>query len=151
MTAAEDAFDFLRSPDGRAMVTRALQRRGLPLALRDDLEGEILRRVAGAERRQPIENPAGFATTAAQYAAADLLRGELRRPLPLLPTTREADDLNEPADDLDLDDDVVARFQLRDLRRALLDKAVATPGRAATALAFLAVRVDGAPVGPSCP
>lgn len=108
MTAAEDAFEFLRSPDGRAMVTRALQRRGLPLGLRDDLAGEILRRVVGAAAREPIENPAGFATHAAQYAAADLLRGELRRPLPFLSTGREDSDDSEVElvahDDTDADD-----------------------------------------------
>src|SRR5262245_657927 len=82
MTAAEQAFAFLRSPDGRAMVTRALQRRGLPLGLRDDLVGEIMRRVVSACGREPLVNPAGFATHCAQYAAADLLRGQLRSPLP---------------------------------------------------------------------
>ena len=93
MTAAEEAFEFLRSSDGRAMVTRALQRRGLSLGLRDDLVGEIMRRVVAAAARESIANPAGLATHAAQFAAADLLRGELRRPLPLLPTADENDDV----------------------------------------------------------
>src|SRR6476646_9105257 len=80
VSAGEAAFVFLRSPEGRTMVVRALQRRGLPLGLHDDLVSEIVRRVITADRRQPIDNPAGFATHAAQYAAADLLRGEHRAP-----------------------------------------------------------------------
>ena len=152
VSAAEAAFEFLRSSDGRAMTTRALQRRGLPLGLRDDLVAEVLRRVVGAEAREPIDNPAGFATTAAQYAAADLLRGELRRPLPLLPTAGETDDLElDVAAVESVDDEVLAAVARRDLREALFDDAVSEPSRVATALAYLAARVDDAPVGPRCP
>src|SRR5262245_12885823 len=59
VSAAVAAFEFLRSPSGRAMVVRALERRGLPLALRDDLVSEVLRRVVTAEHRGPIDNPPG--------------------------------------------------------------------------------------------
>jgi hypothetical protein len=131
------------------MVTRALQRRGLPLALHDDLVSEVLHRVVTVAARETIENPAAFATTAAQYAAADLLRGELRRPAPLVPAPEEGHD-DEPSDEL-VDDNVLASMALRDLRDALFDTAVITPSQAATALAFLSARVDDAPVGPHCP
>jgi hypothetical protein len=131
------------------MVTRALQRRGLPLALHDDLVSEVLHRVVTVAARETIENPAAFATTAAQYAAADLLRGELRRPAPLVPAPEEGHD-DEPSDEL-VDDNVLASMALRDLRDALFDTAVITPSQAATALAFLSARVDDVPVGPHCP
>jgi len=132
------------------MVVRALQRRGLPLGLHDDLVSEIVRRVITADRRQPIDNPAGFATHAAQYAAADLLRGELRRPTALLPSAQDDVDVEPAATDV-IDDDVMAQLALRDLRDALFDVAVASPSRAATALAYLTARVEDAPVGSSCP
>src|SRR5262245_58823097 len=124
MTAAETAFEFLRSPDGRAMVIRALQRRGLPLGLRDDLVGEIMRRVVAVSAREPIDNPAGFATHAAHYAAADLVRGELRQPRPLLPTYPEDDQASvEPAADDEADTATLADAALRAVREALLDAA----------------------------
>jgi hypothetical protein len=152
MTAGEAAFEFLRSPDGRAMVTRALRSRGLPLDLRDDLVGEIMRRVLTAAARETIENPPGFATHAAQYAAADLLRGELRRPVPLLPTAPDDDAAVEVADDAEpADARVVARAALQTLREALFDNAYAGPTQVATALAYLAASVEDAPVGSQCP
>jgi hypothetical protein len=150
MTAGEAAFEFLRSSDGRAMVTRALQRRGLPLDLRDDLVGEVMRRVIAAATTETIENPAGFATHAAQYAAADLLRGELRRPLPLLPTAAEADDGELQATD-DTEAASIAHAALQTLRDALFDTAYNAPSRVGAALAYLAASVDDAPVGPQCP
>jgi hypothetical protein len=152
VSAGEAAFEFLRSSDGRSMVVRALQRRGLPLGLHDDLVSEILHRVVTAEAREPIDNPAAFATHAAQYAAGDLLRNELRRPAPLLPRGTEDDDLTFDPSAMDkVDEDVIARGLLRDVRNALFDVAVAMPQRAATALAYLSAGVDDAPVGQQCP
>ena len=101
---------------------------------------EVLRRVVTAEAREPIENPAGFATNAAQYAAADLLRGELRRPAPMLPThgRSDVDEAEQTEAGVVIDDDVLARLALRDLRSALFDAVVSSPSRVATVLAYLA-------------
>jgi hypothetical protein len=149
MDDVEGVRHFLASPRGRAMVRRALDHNALSHQLADDITQEVLRRtLTQLARGTVIDNVEAFATTVAQRASIDVLRGEMRQPRSF--GDIELEEWEYGAVDA-RDDDVGAALVATGVRRALHSKAEPVPARAAAALAYLCVRVDGALVGDGCP
>lgn len=149
MDDIEGMRQFLASSKGRAMVRRALDHNALSHQLADDVAQEVLRRtLTQLARGTAIDNVEAFATTVAQRASIDVLRGEMRQP-------RSFDDIEleewEYGAAAAADVDVDAALMARGVRRALHSNAEPVPPRAAAALTYVSVRVEGALVGDGCP
>ena len=149
MDDIEGMRQFLASPAGRAMVRRALDHNALSHQLVDDVTQEVLRRtLTQIARGTVIDNVEAFATTVAQRASIDVLRGQMRWP-------RSFDDIDleewEYGAVAGEDSDVETGLMARSLRIVLHTKAEPVPARAAAALAYLTVHLEGTPVGDGCP
>jgi hypothetical protein len=77
--AAEAVAAWLATPEGRARVVAALDRRRLPASLADDLASDVVVDALGAS--EPIEEPAAWATTVLVRRSIDLVRARARRPV----------------------------------------------------------------------
>jgi hypothetical protein len=149
MDGIEGVRQFLASPAGRAVVRRALDHNALSHQIADDVTQEVLRRtLTQLAKGTVIDNVEAFATTLAQRASIDVLRGDLRQ-------LRSFDDIEldewEYGAVAVADDDVETALMARDVRRALHSKAEPVPARAAAALAYFTVHIEGTPVGDGCP
>ena len=150
MDGIEGVRQFLVSPAGRAMVRRALDHNALSHQIADDVTQEVLRRsLTQLARGTVIDNVEAFATKLAQRASIDVLRRDLRQPRSF--DDIELDEWEYGAVAAVDDGDVEAALMARDVRRALHSKAEPVPARAAAALAYFTVHVEGTPVGDGCP
>ena len=156
-----ELVSWLRSLDGRRSARRWVARHGLPSHLAEDVSAEVVARTWSAVMAgQDIVRIEAWANRLGTFAAIDLARGRARRPLAAGPGVQRdgwadrADD-GKPGEGLahagpaPLDVAVVASLA-RAVRRSLVGGRDA-PWVVAAGLAKLAVDVDGAGPGPSCP
>ena len=145
---------WLRAPEGRARLRRALGRHRLPGALADDLFQEALYRAWRAiDAGTDIASVPAFTTTLLVRAARDLLRGAARRGELAEHPAGDDDALDRAASDLSPgDDDPVgdaAAGALTDaaadrVRRSVAGLLAPQPSCGAAALAFVVLVADGA-------
>ena len=144
-TAAEEVAAWLATPEGRARLAAALDRRRLPTSLLEDLAADVV--VAALTAREPIDEPAAWATSVLARRAVDLVRARARRPVVALDAWLDAG--FEPFDEGAGPDDVALVGMGDELRRAL---ATVLPVAVRSAsLTAVTVAVDDAGVPGDCP
>ena len=143
--AAEEVAAWLAGPEGRARVVASLDRRRLPASLADDLVSDVV--VEALCAREPIDEPAAWATTVLGRRAVDLVRARSRRPVVALDPWIDAG--FEPVDDDASPETVALTGAGDDLRRALATVVPAVVRSAA--LTALTVAIDDPALPRDCP
>ena len=144
-TGGEQVAAWLRTPEGRARVVAALDRRRLPASLADDLASDVV--VAALAASEPITEPAAWATTVVGRRATDLVRARVRRPVASLDEWGDAG--FEVVDDVAGPEDLAVGESGDHVRRALAD--VVPVAVRSAALTAVTVAVDDPPLPNDCP
>jgi hypothetical protein len=143
--AAEAVAAWLATPEGRARVVGALDRRRLPASLADDLASDVV--VAALGATEPIEEPPAWATTVLVRRSIDLARARARRPVVSLDEWADAG--FEAIDDAAGPDHVELEAPGDDVRRALA--AVQPVAVRSAALTAVTVALDDPALPTDCP